>query len=294
MSEQLERVLRGREFKNAKEVDEFMRGLMGKPLDEWKMPELTPPDRAQDLCYDAWEEPNPKRRSELARQALELWPDCADAYLVLAEGAKTAEEERHLLEQAVAAGERALGPVPFKEDVGRFWGIHATRPYMRARFQLAAHLWRNGERDAAVSHARELLRLNPNDNQGVRCPLVGWLLDVGDNQGAARLLVRHEGDPTANMEYARLLLQYRNWGDTDKTRRMFQKALKSNTYVPEYLLGVLPMPDLCPDSVTLGGDDEAVAVVVDLGSAWSKTPGALEWLRERWLESPPGPGPGHR
>jgi tetratricopeptide (TPR) repeat protein len=288
MSEQIQRMLQGHDFKDKKDLEKFMQGLVGEPLDEWDMPEPTPQDQAQDLCYDAWEEPSIKGRLKMAHQALALWPDCADAYLILAEGAKSAEEEQRLLEQAVAAGERAIGPEAFKETVGRFWGVHKTRPYMRARFMLAAFLWRNGQRGAAIGHAQELLRLNPNDNQGIRCPLVGWLLGTGDNGGAARLLERFRNDPTANMEYARLLLQYRNWGDTDKSRRMFRKALESNSYVPEYLLGILPMPKEVPARITMRGDDEAVAVVQDLGQAWIDTPGALEWLKECWLETAPG------
>lgn len=39
---------------------------------------------------------------------------------------------------------------------------------MRARAALAGTLWRLGRREEAVDHQRELLRLNPNDNQGLR------------------------------------------------------------------------------------------------------------------------------
>ena len=74
----------------------------------------------------------------LAREALALWPDCADAYVLLAQAASSLEEARELLEQGVAAGERALGRSVFVEDAGDFWLIFETRPYMRARAALAA------------------------------------------------------------------------------------------------------------------------------------------------------------
>ena len=38
--------------------------------------------RAEDLIYEAWEAAG-KRRVVLARPALALWPDCADAYVLL-------------------------------------------------------------------------------------------------------------------------------------------------------------------------------------------------------------------
>ncbi|MGO9900130.1 MAG: hypothetical protein ACLP0J_10660 [Solirubrobacteraceae bacterium] len=115
--------------------------------------------RAEDLIYEAWEASGP-RRAVLARQALALWPDCADAYVLLTQAASSLEEARELLERGVAAGERAIGQRVFVEDAGDFWLIFQTRPYMRARAALAATLWRLGRREEAVAHQRELLRLN--------------------------------------------------------------------------------------------------------------------------------------
>ena len=41
--------------------------------------EETPLGKAQDMMYDAWEVSDPKQRIALARKALEISPDCADA-----------------------------------------------------------------------------------------------------------------------------------------------------------------------------------------------------------------------
>jgi tetratricopeptide (TPR) repeat protein len=282
MSEDLNRIMRGREFKSDAEFDKFTQGLIGKSFDDIELPELTPQDRAQYLVYDAWEERGTKRRLEMARQALDLWPDCADAYCVLAEEANSSAEERSMLEAAVAAGERAIGTEPFREDVGRFWGIHSTRPYMRARFLFAAFLWSEGEKEAAIKHARDLLRLNPNDNQGVRYTLVGWLLAAGNNRGAVVLLDRYD-EATAGWLYARTLIEFRTWGDSDRVREMLDSAFRSNDILPEYLIALRHEPDRLPDSFSLGTGDEAIIVLRDLGEAWQATPGALDWLRDRWL-----------
>jgi hypothetical protein len=97
----------------------------------------TPLGQAQALMYRAFEEWHDQHRVRLAQEALEICPDCADAYVLLAENARSRKEARHLYEQGVAAGERALGAETFQRDAGHFWGILETRPYMRARLGLA-------------------------------------------------------------------------------------------------------------------------------------------------------------
>jgi hypothetical protein len=85
---------------------------------------------------------------------------------------------------------------------------------MRARAGLAARLWRRGEREAAVEHYHELLRLNPNDNQGIRYLLAAWLLELGRDDDLAALLKRYEGDAMAACVYAKALLAFRRAGDS--------------------------------------------------------------------------------
>jgi hypothetical protein len=64
----------------------------------------TPLKEAQDLIYDAWEVADPKRRVTLAREALEISPDCADAYVLLAEEtASSLSEALNLYRQGVEA-----------------------------------------------------------------------------------------------------------------------------------------------------------------------------------------------
>jgi len=137
-------------------------------------------DEAQEIMYDAWEAPTRQRAVALAKKALEVSPDCADAYNLLAEEtAKSLEEVLDLYRKGVEAGERALGKKTFKEDVGHFWGLLETRPYMRARAGLAQSLWEAGQREEAVEHYWDLLRLNPNDNQGIRDLLMPCLIELG-------------------------------------------------------------------------------------------------------------------
>lgn len=97
--------------------------------------------KAQAMIYQAWEETNPAKRLALAHQALAVSPDCADAYVLLAEEeADSAARAADYYRQGMEAGERALGGETFAEYQGDFWGLLETRPYMRARKGLADNL----------------------------------------------------------------------------------------------------------------------------------------------------------
>src|SRR3954447_25915101 len=122
--------------------------------------------KAQDVMHEAWERTTSRSRIALAHKALGISPLCADAYVLLAEEAGSIEKARDYYAKGVEAGELALGPKGFKQYAGHFWGFLETRPYMRARAGLAGTLLQLGDLDSAVAHYRDMLKLNPNDNQG--------------------------------------------------------------------------------------------------------------------------------
>jgi tetratricopeptide (TPR) repeat protein len=234
---------------------------------------------AQQLMYDAWEAPTRQRAVALAKKALSISPDCADAYNLLAEEtAGSVEEAVELYAKGVEAGERAIGERAFKEDVGHFWGLLETRPYMRARAGLAECLWAAGRRDEAVAHLQDLLRLNPNDNQGNRDLLMPRLIELGRDREAEKLFKKYKGDGMATWLYSRALLDFRKHGDSPIADTSLKTALAENQYVPSYLLGRKKMPLNLPDHYGYGDVNEAIYYAHGNKGAWQATKGALEWL----------------
>ena len=236
-------------------------------------------DEAQQVMYDAWEAPTRQRAVTLAKKALTISADCADAYNLLAEEtAKSPEEAIDLYRKGVEAGERVLGKKAFKEDVGYFWGILETRPYMRARAGLAQSLWEAGQREEAVKHYRELLRLNPDDNQGIRDLLMPCLIELGRDKDAEDLYMQYAGDGMAVWIYSRALLDFRKHGDSQTASRSLKAALDENKHVPAYILGRKKIPRTLPSYYGLGDVNEAVYYAYGNRAAWKATVGALEWL----------------
>ena len=270
------RLLSEREFASIEEANAYLRAALVEGTLPTPVP-ATPLEEGQEVIYQALEATG-KRRLDLARQALTISPDVADAYVLLAEAATTPEEARRLYEQGVQAGERALGPATFTEDVGHFWGIVETRPYMRARQGLAEVLWHLKERETAIAHLQDMLRLNPGDNQGLRYTLASWLLTVGDDAALERLLAAYPDDAGAHWAYTRALLTFRRQGPGPAADRALRQALRANPHVPAYLLGAKPFPARTPDHYGIGDDNEAVIYLAEAAEAWLETPEVPEWL----------------
>jgi tetratricopeptide (TPR) repeat protein len=260
-------------------LERSMRRMKTAPTEE-----PSPQDRAEDLLERAYLARG-RRGVLFARQALEVWPDCADAYSFLAFRAPDRESAARLYRMGMAAGERAMGSGAF-EQAGDFWGILETRPYMRARAGLGRILVEQGHLGEAVEHYQEMLRLNPNDNQGVRHTLVNLLIELGWDEDAWKLIEPYPEDG-ALLDFPRALLFFRRDGDSPEARRALSQAIRSNRFVPGMLLGDREPP---PEGGFYSpfGEDEAGLYLALARDTWDDTEGALEWLRKR-TASPPRP-----
>ena len=123
-----------------------------------------------------------------------------------------------------------------------------------------------------------MLRLNPNDNQGLRDSLASWLPYLDRDQELADLLSRYD-DATATWSYSRALLAFRRQGDTSESRQLLDAAKKENPFVPEFLLDDEPLPFDRPDHYGHGDRNEAILYVGTALKAWKSTPGAITWER---------------
>ncbi len=292
ISPRIGRLLEDQDFESADEANEFLGRYLsegGGSLEDAPVP-TTPLEQAQELIYDAFDEQDPHRRVEIAREALQVSGDCADAYVLLAEEtAEEPEEAKKLYEEALKAGERALGEETFREEAGHFWGILETRPYMRARHGLALCLWVLGRREEAAEHYRRMLELNPNDNQGVREQLATVLVELGNDEELGELLERYRDDGGATWAYTRALWTFRWEGASERANVALQAAIQNNPFAPTYLLGEKELPDTPPDLIQMGGESEALEYCVQAANGWLQTPGALEWL-QRGVAEPEASG----
>jgi hypothetical protein len=275
----LQKAMEGKSFANAEEANAFLQTVVSSGLESLldDVP-LSAKDEAQELAFEAMEAESDAQAVKLAKRALRKDRDCVDALVVLAEIESTSQKQLIVsLQKAVAAGERSLGAEFIAENKGHFWGIIETRPYMRALEKLAGLLRSEGINLDAIRHYETMLALNPNDNQGVRDPLLGLYLATDSLGGAQKLLQDYENDAMANFAWGRVLERFLS-GDLVGASAALHKARKANRFVELYLSGRKALPKNLPQMYGMGSEEEAVLCLNDMSAAWAAHKEAAFWL----------------
>lgn len=232
--------------------DELLESLqkVGQDFDEnsdleeetdW-LPHASSRNQAQSILYDAQMTDGSKQK-ELIKEALSIHPNSPDAYLLLAENTYEDSEFGRLVLQAIQAGEKDLGKAFLLKNKGSFWGILETRPYMRAKEIYANYLFEIGETEQALTHAEDLLLLNPNDNQGIRYLLLPIYIELSELTKAQELIDTFDEQST-NFLFNQVLVEFLTNGMTLATKRYIKEANQHNAYVKEFLKGTQNMPDI--------------------------------------------------
>ncbi len=179
------------------------------------------------------------------------------------------------------AAKCGLPPIAFIDWVGQFWQIPETRTYMHARSSLAQLLRRKGNSVESVQHFRDLLRLNPQDNQGNRWQLAPALLDAAliDAEYYAELetLLEKYPEPFANLMYTKVLYTFRRNGPSSEAAEALRQAMKKNPFVIDLLLQDPPRTSP-KDHFVLGSCEEAQNYVHESWHQWRDTTGAINFI----------------
>lgn len=243
--------------------------------------------QAQLLFYEAIEAVTNEEEIELIGDALKLDPGNVDALLLVLNYCEVpVDEEIEILRKIVKLAERRLGPRTFEDLRGKFWGAIETRPYMRAREQLAESLNYAGRIGEAIAEWEGLLELNPHDNQGLRHPLLTSCLALNRLDCVARLFeqFREEVELSTVFAWGRVLERFLV-GDSDGARKALAAARILNAHSEAYLRGRKRVPKNLPTSYDPGSREEAACFAEALIAAWKAHPSAKRWLKSQ----PPGP-----
>jgi len=173
---------------------------------------------------------------------------------------------------------RAEGPV-------LEWGWRENRPALSLLASLAFYHAEHDDPERAASLLEWcVLTLNPNDNQGLRDPLIHHYLRVNRIDDALRLAARYPDDLPA-MQYGGILALYMA-DKIEEAARQLKQTARDYPAIASMLLSANPRrPALNAGFSTLGGKDEAWYYREDNLDAWQQS-GGLAWLRQALPKQP--------
>ncbi len=234
-------------------------------------------DAADELFYEAIETVDVDARGELLRRTLQANPRHIDALVELARMIRS-DRSLAILHKAVEFGEEDLQD-ELRDDVGHFWGLHHTRPFMRAKKDLADCCLAMGDIAKATAEFEDLLRLNPNDNQGARWMLMEVYCRTNRLDDAQRLLEEYPDEGMPFLPFTGLLIHFQQDGDSPELRKeLHEQALRNPHIIPRLLDPNLIDHEPSP-TFTMASPEEADLYCQQFLSAWRSTPGAITWLR---------------
>jgi AhpD family alkylhydroperoxidase len=252
------------------------REMVGRHVDELDMHPETPLEHAQELCYQALGARG-RQRVKLARAALDVCDDCADAHIILAEETDHLSEAKFHYMEAINAVRRAVSDDVFEEAVGECFDVVDTRPYLRALGGLASVAMEMDEPQQAIDHLREMLRLDREDRSGARVMLLNLLFGQDRIDEAETLIDAYSGNEDVDplWAYSRALVTFLHDGDSADARRQLDGALRDHPMVPDLLFD-----DDVEAEDSLEGQMAEICVAT-LEDIWMRTSGAMEWLERR-------------
>ena len=198
------------------------------------------PEAAYEDAYDLLElaenAKTKKARQEYIARALELEPGNLDALIMQADlQAKELDQFYDLLQPILKEGERQMREGGyFKDDMGDFWGVLETRPYMRVREQNFSALIEMGRMKKAIQEGEELLKLCNNDNLGIRYRLMHLYAYMEDVKGAARLHKKYDDYDETQMLLPRSVLYYK-LGDLENAGAFLTRLARQNKDAKRFL-----------------------------------------------------------
>lgn len=135
-----------------------------------------------DYYYDAMEYLNigdADHAIRLLRKAIDLDEHCVQSYVGMASAYRQKGNRKKFSEYVNKGFEETKRAFP-KWPEKMLWGIMENRRFLRAICYKADLHWEDDEKEEAIKLYKLLLKLNPNDNQGVRYSLAGLYAELNN------------------------------------------------------------------------------------------------------------------
>ena len=189
----------------------------------------TPLDDAYEILEEAQNANNEKEALRLAKKAYEKSSECFDAILFQCDLEENGIKRMTLLNDGLKFEKNRLTKEKYfdKENIGYFYGIFETRPYIRVLVIKIEYLLEEGKLRQAASVCKEVLKLNENDNLGARYLLMAIYAVLEEEKDMLDLYKKY---PEENLEMLfPLFAIYYKIGNDKKAKDYLNRIDKCNS-----------------------------------------------------------------
>lgn len=302
----IQRIAAGRGFESMVEIQRFMNEeVIGMTPEELaamadELSPETPVEQADRMIHDLPENASAGHIVRTAKQALALSEDSMAAWLAWGIHAESDGKAMEVFEKGIARGRGR-----FADLIGEtgpqhgLWGHIEARDFMRLLHERAKLLEVRQDADGTIAAYREMLALNPTDNQGVRGDLLRLLMVFRRIEEGRALLNAYPNDADTAMAWGHAFVSIVEAVDQsgyqlpdddsidapaspedflktlgrefDKARAALKQAVKVNPFVPLLYTNGGLMDVEIDDLVTFGGPYEAVSYLQRWAIVWHAT-----------------------
>lgn len=223
----------------------------------------TPPDDAYEILEEAQNARNKKEAIRLAKKAYEKSPECFDAILFQCDLEENGIKKMKLLGDGLETEKNRLTKEKYfdQKNIGHFYGIFETRPYIRGLVVKAEYLLEEGKLRQAESICREGLRLNENDNMGARYLLMAIFATLEEENDMLKLYKKYP-EETLEMLFPLFALYYKI-GNDKKAKEYLNRVNKCNSNFVKLFNGSIRKNDKVTSGYYSRGDSSEIFMYLE-------------------------------
>ena len=236
---------------------------------------------AYEFLEKARDAKSEKEEIKFVKKALEVDPDCLEAKVMLALNQDDFMVIYRDLEQALEDEKNRLQKLGYftKENMGHFYGIFETREYIKAMNSLARIYANDGLIGKAISLAREIIRLNENDNTGVRYLLMGLYAYMEDYSSMKKLYNKYSEENLFML--VPFMIYYFKQAKYDEAEKYLDRIKKVNKNFVSYFENMEDYDDDLPPYYSIGDISEVKTVSHELDFLFITMPNIENFIVEK-------------
>lgn len=248
--------------KNEEELNQKLQDLMMQYNMGQIEYENTPLDDAYELLEQAEQAKTKKQAIKLAKEAYEKCDACFDAILFQVGIEENLLEKNRLLDTGLEHERKRLESEKYftKENIGHFYGIFETRPYIRGLYTKANLLCDEGKIKQARDVCKEILKLNKNDNTGARYLLMAIYAYLEEETEMLKLYKKYS-EEDLEMLFPLFALYYK-LGNDNKAKEYLDRIDKANPNFVKMFKGTLKVDNDIHESYYQKGQESEVVMYI--------------------------------